>query len=80
MSRYSDVLHNMHSSPRVRADELTRNTAWNKLMMSPDAVLSLEALAPDSISPGSNLYFFKNHQFACWDVAGDVILPRMRAR
>jgi hypothetical protein len=44
-------------------------------MLSPDAVLCLDPPAPCSMNPGSTLYFFKNHQFACWDVATDVMLP-----
>jgi Hemopexin len=43
-------------------------------MMSPDAVLLLPTV--DAIKHGAGmLYFFKNAQFACWDVAGDTILP-----
>lgn len=34
--------------------------------MSPDAALWL-----DSADAGSMIYFFKNHQYACWDVTAD---------
>jgi len=39
--------------------------------LSPDAVLWLDIVAADSADPGSTLFFFKNAQFACWDVLGD---------
>ena len=42
--------------------------------MSPDAVLCLEAADVDSAAGGGLLYFFKNRQFACWDVHGDRML------
>lgn len=41
------------------------------LTMSPDAVLWLDAADRESAHDGSTLYFFKNRQFACWDVLAD---------
>ncbi|MEP6655661.1 MAG: hemopexin repeat-containing protein [Betaproteobacteria bacterium] len=42
--------------------------------MSPDAVLWLDVADIDSTDAGSTLFFFKNRQFACWDVLGDRML------
>ena len=43
-------------------------------MLSPDAVLSL-AVTPHGVDrTGGIVCFFKNRQFACWDVANDTIL------
>jgi hypothetical protein len=44
-------------------------------MLSPDAVLSLPAAALGLERIGDVLCFFKNRQYACWDVAEDTILP-----
>ena len=43
--------------------------------MSPDAVLCLDAADAGVDVAGSALCFFKNRQFACWDVSGDSMLP-----
>ncbi len=42
--------------------------------MSPDAVLWLDSADSGAAHDGSKLYFFKNRQFACWDVLGDRML------
>ena len=39
-----------------------------KPIMSPDAALFLPAPYFEGDPPGPKLYFFKNRQFACWDV------------
>jgi hypothetical protein len=48
-------------------------------MMSPDAVLCLRRDGSDAKS-ATTLYFFKNAQFACWDVLEDRMLPGYPAR
>jgi hypothetical protein len=42
--------------------------------MSPDAALWLDEAAVGSAHAGSTLYFFKNRQFACYDVLSDSML------
>ena len=42
--------------------------------LAPDAVLCLPAGKTDAGRAGDVLFFFKNRQFACWDVAGDAML------
>ena len=44
-------------------------------MLSPDAVLSLDVTPHGVDRAGGIVCFFKNRQFACWDVANDTILP-----
>jgi hypothetical protein len=43
--------------------------------MSPDAVLFLDASDSKPRGDAGIIYFFKNRQFACWDVAEDRMLP-----
>ena len=43
-------------------------------MLAPDAVLCVEAALLDAGRAGSVVCFFKNRQFACWDVASDQML------
>ena len=43
--------------------------------LAPDAVFCLEAPRHDPGRSGATLYFFRNRQFACWDVAGEAMLP-----
>jgi hypothetical protein len=54
-------------------DTLLATLASRTLNMSPDAALWLDEAAL-GCGQGSTLYFFKNHQFACWDVLGDRML------
>lgn len=41
--------------------------------MAPDAALFLAAPYFDTDPPGQKLYFFKNRQFACWDVLTETL-------
>jgi hypothetical protein len=42
--------------------------------MAPDAVLCLDAPICDAGRTGKTLFFFKNRQFACWDVVNESML------
>lgn len=44
-----------------------------KPVMAPDAALFLPAPYFESDPPGQKLYFFKNSQFACWDVQSEAL-------
>lgn len=44
-----------------------------KPVMAPDAALFLPAPYFDTDPPGQKLYFFKNRQFACWDVQNETL-------
>jgi hypothetical protein len=44
-------------------------------MLAPDAVLALDATGFGLDRPGAVVCFFKNRQFACWDIANDTLLP-----
>lgn len=44
-----------------------------KPVMAPDAALFLPAPYFDTDPPGQKLYFFKNSQFACWDVQSETL-------
>lgn len=43
--------------------------------MGPDAVLCLDTPYTDPGRAGTTLFFFKNRQFVCWDVASEAMLP-----
>lgn len=42
--------------------------------MAPDAVLCLDAPLHEPERSATTLYFFKNRQFACWDVVNETML------
>lgn len=44
-------------------------------MLAPDAALCIDAGLVGSDRPGAVVHFFKDRQYACWDVDGDTILP-----
>lgn len=46
-----------------------------EVRMCPDAVLCLDTPYQDPGREGTTLFFFKNRQFACWDVVNEAILP-----
>jgi len=43
--------------------------------MAPDAAFCVQAPRHDPGRTGATLYFFRRNEFACWDVAGEALLP-----
>src|SRR5512139_1748692 len=44
-------------------------------MLAPDAALCIDAGLVGRERTGALVHFFKDRQYACWDVDGDTILP-----